>query len=133
VRPKRILLVEDDPWVRDACVDLLRSLGHTLIAVDDGALALQEIPRLRPDVILLDLIMPKAELDGIGLLSQLAAGPSSGIPVVIISALGEAAAQGLSPEVMAALPIAAILSKPLSIETLSQEIDRLEPPGSTQR
>jgi CheY-like chemotaxis protein len=97
--------------VRDACVDVLGSLGHTVVAVDDGAVALQEIPRQRPDVILLDLIMPSAELDGIGLLSRLAAEPSLDIPVVIISALGDAVAEGLSPEVMAALPIAAILTK----------------------
>ena len=74
MRPRYILLVEDDPWVRGACVELLSSLGHTVVAVDDGAVALQEIPRRRPDVILLDLIMPRAELDGIGLLSELAAG-----------------------------------------------------------
>jgi CheY-like chemotaxis protein len=66
--------------VRDACVDVLGSLGHTVVAVDDGAVALQEIPRRRPDVILLDLIMPSAELDGIGLLSRLAGEPSIDIP-----------------------------------------------------
>jgi CheY-like chemotaxis protein len=80
VRPRHILLVEDDRWVRDACVDVLGSLGHTVVAVDDGAVALQEIPRQRPDVILLDLIMPSAELDGIGLLSRLAGEPSIDIP-----------------------------------------------------
>jgi CheY-like chemotaxis protein len=81
---KRILLVEDDPDVRESCAELLRDLGHTVVAVDDGAVALSEIPRLRPDVILVDLIMPKAELDGVALLSRLAAGPR--IPVVILSA-----------------------------------------------
>src|SRR4029450_11645602 len=69
----RILLVEDDPYVRDACVQILED--HTVVAVDDGVLALEEIERRRPDVILLDLIMPRARLDGLALLSQLAARP----------------------------------------------------------
>jgi CheY-like chemotaxis protein len=119
---KRILLVEDDPDVRESCAELLRDLGHTVVAVDDGAVALSEIPRLHPDVILVDLIMPKAELDGVALLSQLAAGPR--IPVVILSALADGLSDELSPEVMAALPITAILTKPVSVDALTREIDR---------
>jgi CheY-like chemotaxis protein len=122
--PKRILLVEDDPDVRDACVELLKDQGHTVVAVDDGVAALEEIRRSPPDVILLDLIMPKAQLDGIALLSKLAAGPR--IPVVILSAFGDAVAQELSPKLAAALPIAAILKKPVSFEALAREIDRVD-------
>jgi len=119
---KRILLVEDDPDVREACAELLRDLGHTVVAVDDGALALIEMQRLLPDVILVDLIMPRAELDGVGLLSRLVAGPR--VPVVILSALSDGLVQGLSLEVMAALPITAILTKPVSLDALTREIDR---------
>jgi CheY-like chemotaxis protein len=72
VTAKRVLLVEDHAGVRDACAEGLESLGHTVVAVDDGAVALDGIARLRPDVILLDLIMPTAELDGP---SKLADGP----------------------------------------------------------
>ena len=119
---KRILLVEDDPDVRECCAGLLRDLGHTVVAVDDGAVALSEIPRLHPDVILLDLIMPKAELDGVELLSRLVAGPR--IPVVIVSAFADGLSNELSPEVKAALPITAFLTKPVSLDELTREIDR---------
>jgi CheY-like chemotaxis protein len=122
VSDKRILLVEDDPDVREPCAELLRDLGHTVVAVDDGAVALSEIPRLHPDVILLDLIMPRAELDGVALLSRLAEG--SRIPVVILSAFADALSDELSPEVKAALPITAILPKPVSLDALTREIDR---------
>ena len=118
---KRILLVEDDPNVREPWAELLRDLGHTVVAVDDGAVALSEIPRLHPDVILLDLIMPKAELDGVELLSRLVAGPR--IPVVILSAFADALSE-LSPEVKAALPITAFLTKPVSLDELTRAIDR---------
>jgi CheY-like chemotaxis protein len=119
---KRILLVEDDPNVREPWAELLRDLGHTVVAVDDGAVALSEIPRLHPDVILLDLIMPKAELDGVELLSRLVAGPR--IPVVILSAFADGLSDELSPEVKAALPITAFLTKPVSLDELTREIDR---------
>jgi CheY-like chemotaxis protein len=126
---KRILLVEDDPDVRESCAELLRDLGHTVVAVDDGAVALSEIARLLPDVILVDLIMPRAELDGVALLSRLVAGPR--VPVVILSALSDGLAQGLSPEVMATLPITAILTKPVSVDALTREIDRVPRQGSS--
>ena len=119
---KRILLVEDDPNVREPWAELLRDLGHTVVAVDDGAVALSEIPRLHPDVILLDLIMPKAELDGVELLSRLVAGPR--IPVVILSAFADTLSEELSPEVKAALLITAFLTKPVSLDELTREIDR---------
>jgi CheY-like chemotaxis protein len=125
---KRILLVEDDPDVRLSCAELLRDLGHTVVAVDDGAIALSEIPRLHPDVIVVDLVMPKAELDGVALLSRLAAGPR--IPVVILSGFADGLSDELSPEVKAALPITAILTKPVSLDALTREIDRVPRTGS---
>jgi CheY-like chemotaxis protein len=127
VKPKRILIVEDDPVVRGLCLEALAGQAHTVVAVEDGAVALAEIRRSPPDVILLDLIMPKARLDGIGLLSKLAAGPR--IPVIILSGLGDALVQGLSPELAAALPISGILNKPFSLEALAREIDRVDPHG----
>jgi CheY-like chemotaxis protein len=108
-------------------MEILGSQAHTVVAIDDGVVALEEIQRSPPDVILLDLIMPRARLDGIALLSKLAAGPR--IPVIILSAFGDALAQELSPELAAAIPIAAILNKPFSFEALAREIDRVDGHG----
>ena len=110
--------------MRGAWVDFLGAQGHTIVAVDDGALALAEIARLRPDLVLLDLIMPRAEVDGVALLSKLAAGLSS-IPIIILSGLGDAMAQVISPQVAAALRIMAILPKPVSLDAIEKEINRL--------
>jgi len=121
VTPKRILLVEDDPLFRSLCLEVF-SGAHTVVAVEDGVVALEEVRRSPPDVILLDLIMPRARLDGIALLSRLADGPR--IPIIILSALGDALVH-LSPELAAVLPISAILNKPFSMEALAREIDRV--------
>ena len=104
--PKRILVVEDDPSLRALYVEVLGSQTHVVVAVDDGAVALEEIQRRPPDVILLDLVMPRARLDGVALLSKLAAGPR--IPVIILSALGDVLSRELSSELTEALAITAM-------------------------
>jgi two-component system phosphate regulon response regulator OmpR len=124
----RILVVEDDPQVRELCVYILGALGYTVTAVDDGALALQEIDRAQPGLILLDLLMPRAQLDGLGLLSTLAATPSRTIPVIVMSALGDAMGDGVPREVREAFHIGAVLSKPVSLTTLAREVRRLISP-----
>ena len=122
--PKRILLVEDDALLRALCVEILGGQTHIVVAVDDGAVALEEIQQRPPDVILLDLVMPMARLDGIALLSKLSAGPR--IPIIILSGLGDVLVQELSSELTEALKITAILRKPFSFEDLTREIDRLD-------
>lgn len=125
--PKRILLVEDDPNLRDLCVEVLESQTRVVVAVDDGAAALEEIQQRPPDVILLDLVMPRARLDGVALLSKLCARPR--IPIIILSGLGDVLSRELSSELTEALAITAILGKPFSFEDLTREIDRLDSSG----
>ena len=126
---KRILIVEDDAHVRQACADVLTDLGHTTIAVADGTGALAEIARAAPDVILLDLLMPRAKVDGLDLLTLIARGPAAQAPVIIMSALGATLAQHMSNEIGEGLNIAAVLAKPVALDTLVQEVDRAERVG----
>lgn len=129
MREKRVLIVDDDANVRQACADILSDLGHTTIAVADGASALAEIARAAPDVILLDLLMPRAKVDGLDLLTLIASGPAAHTPVIILSALGATLARHMSNEVSSGLNIAAVLAKPVALETLVQEVDRAERVG----
>ena len=76
------------------------------------------------------LIMPKAELDGLGFLSQLAARPAADIPIIVISGLGEPLGEGISRQVSSLLRLAAVLPKPIPLDTLAQALDRLLGPGS---
>jgi CheY-like chemotaxis protein len=126
---KRILIIDDDAHVRQACVDILEDLGHTTIAVDDGASALTEIARATPDVILLDLLMPRAKVDGLDFLSLIARGPAAQTPVIILSALGATLARHMSNEISMGLNIAAVLAKPVALDTLIQEVARAERVG----
>lgn len=60
--PKTILVVEDEPALRDTLTYNLKKDGFTVEAVGDGRAALEAARRLRPDLIVLDLMLP--EIDG---------------------------------------------------------------------
>jgi CheY-like chemotaxis protein len=56
---RRILLVEDDRFLRRACEVSLRQRGYVVTTAVDGEEALRKVGAERPDLILLDLLMPK--------------------------------------------------------------------------
>ena len=76
MRQKRILVVDDDEDLRYLWAESLGNLGYEILTIDDGARALAALQDFQPDLVLLDLIMPRAELDGVGLLSRLSADPT---------------------------------------------------------
>jgi CheY-like chemotaxis protein len=84
----RILLVEDDKFFREFYAFKLKEKNIEVGQAGDGEEALQIIPQFKPDLILLDLIMPKK--DGFELLQDLKSDPAlSLIPVLVFSTLGQ--------------------------------------------
>lgn len=87
-REKRILLAEDDRFLRKAAQATLRQHGFTVLAASDGEEALRLARAEAPDLVLLDLIMPK--LQGFEVLRALKGDPSTSlIPVIVLSNLGQ--------------------------------------------
>src|SRR6266550_5360080 len=84
--PARILIVDDHPLTREALSSLLGAHGFEVIGcASDGAEAIQEVGRLQPDLVLLDLSMPG--LDGLAALPRLReAAPEC--EVVVLTASG---------------------------------------------
>ncbi|MCB9903754.1 MAG: response regulator transcription factor [Planctomycetes bacterium] len=82
----RILVVEDEEPLRMALCDALRAEGFDVLEAADGVAGRDAALREDPDLVLLDLMLPK--LDGFGVLSALRADRLSA-PVVILSARGE--------------------------------------------
>jgi two-component system OmpR family response regulator len=86
---RKILLAEDDRFMRKAADAALRHHGFTVITAGDGEEALRLARTEKPDLILLDLIMPK--LHGFAVMRALKQDSStSGIPIVVISNLEQA-------------------------------------------
>lgn len=87
----RTVLVVDDEWaVADVLEALLADEGFRVVTAGNGAQALQRVHEIRPDLMIVDFMMPV--LDGAGLLKALAETPATaGIPVILMSSLPEAA------------------------------------------
>ena len=85
---RRVLLAEDDRFLRKAAETALKRHGFAVVPAVDGDEALRLARAEPPDLVLLDLIMPK--MQGFEVLRALKADPSTApIPVVILSNLGQ--------------------------------------------
>jgi DNA-binding response OmpR family regulator len=85
---RRILLAEDDRFLRKAAAATLGRHGYEVLTASDGEEALAIARAQTPDLILLDLIMPK--LLGFEVLKHLKAEPATAaIPVIVLSNLGQ--------------------------------------------
>lgn len=85
---KTILLVEDEPLLANLLKQRLEKEGFTILLAKDGEEALKILKSSQPDLILLDIILPK--ISGFELMEALKDDPElSQAPIVIISNLGQ--------------------------------------------
>jgi DNA-binding response OmpR family regulator len=122
---ERILVVDDDVHVRKTIASILEGAGYTVETADDGAVALTAIRLSRPDLVLLDAVMPV--LDGFAVLRALRGSPDPP-PVVGITAISdhEAFARFLTSGAVA------YVCKPVAMRQLLQVV-RLAIEGARQR
>jgi two-component system, OmpR family, alkaline phosphatase synthesis response regulator PhoP len=84
----KVLLVEDDRFLRKAAEATLRKGGLTVLVAADGEEALNIVRADVPDLVLLDLIMPK--IQGFEVLRRLKDDPATRhVPVIVLSNLGQ--------------------------------------------
>ncbi len=81
---KRILFVEDNKYHRLMLEEFLHSEGHTVLSLANGEHLFSALESFKPDLIFLDLKLPK--IDGYQLLEQLQSSIWKSIPVIVISA-----------------------------------------------
>ena len=83
----RVLIVEDEEFLLRAVKDNLESEGYAVTTAADGEEAMERIRKERPDLILLDLLMPKR--DGFYVLEEVKKNPEwKLIPIIVLSNLG---------------------------------------------
>ncbi len=84
----KVLLVDDEDSLRKVMKELLERDGYVVAEARDGVQALDQIDRVGPDIIVLDLNLPG--LDGYGVLSHLRSRPATAaIPVIVLTAKGD--------------------------------------------
>jgi signal transduction histidine kinase len=111
---RRILLVEDDVDLCEALGEGLEEHGHTVVYATDGEVGLRRMREFRPDVVVLDLMMPK--VDGWQFRVAQRSDPAlAATPLVVISASNSPTALAVDADMY--------LRKPLGIETLLEAIE----------
>jgi two-component system chemotaxis response regulator CheY len=116
--PRRVLVVDDDEAIRDLLDDVLELEGYEARIAPDGEAALAAAADWTPDLIVLDLMMPK--MDGWQFREAQRGLPHlRDVPVLVVSASQRA------KDAYRELGAAAVVHKPFDLEELISTIDRL--------
>jgi len=124
-RRRRVLLMEDDPSVRDVLARLLRRAGFACIEAADGEVGLALAARRAPDIALVDMQMPG--LDGFAVIQEMRRRPGlAGVPAIMVAG---SVARGSRRAAAAGVELVA---KPIDGAALLQALERALGPSGTR-
>jgi two-component system chemotaxis response regulator CheY len=114
-----ILVVDDDPDLRVALVDVLEESGYRVLTAEHGLAALEVLKTETPNLILLDVMMPV--MNGLDFAAELKKNPEKAeIPIVIFSAHTD------HQQVADSLHVAGSLGKPVKVDDLLAAIEAIK-------
>lgn len=115
--PQTVLIVDDSDQVRTLLKRVLEDEGHYVVVASNGVEALSAISEMRPDLVLLDVMMPV--MDGLSTLRRLRSEPDTAeLPIIMVTALDTV------DQVVRGLELGAndYLTKPIQIEVLMARV-----------
>jgi DNA-binding response OmpR family regulator len=118
--PKKVLIVDDEPNIVLSVEFLMKREGYQVVTAADGQEALDIIADARPDLVILDVMMPRK--NGFEVCAELRADPQlAGMPILMLTAKGREAEmkKGLS------LGADAYITKPFSTHELVARVNEL--------
>jgi len=122
---KRVVCIEDEPEMIDLVRLILGRKGFNVIGANGGIEGLETVRRTRPDLVLLDLMMP--DMDGWEVYQQIKADPAlRDIPVVVVTAKAQ------SIDKVLGLHIAKVddyITKPFGPQELLESVEKILGPG----
>jgi CheY-like chemotaxis protein len=117
---KKVLIAEDDPFIRRVAEIALRRAGFEVSTVGDGVEALQMLEESLPDLVILDGMMPK--MDGLEACRRLKTNPrTANLPVIMLSARSQLTDEEAGRQAGAI----GYITKPFDAPTLGKEIERI--------
>jgi len=125
--PEKILVVDDDPDILDAVSMILESQGYQVVTARDGVEGLANLKAEVPDLMILDLLMPK--MDGFGVLRELQDprwAKYKDIPILVLTSVREEASRRrYELETGLELGVADYVEKPMPPDVLLERVERL--------
>ncbi len=124
---EKILVIDDDPDILDALTMILESKGYQIITARDGIEALAKLEAEKPDLMVLDLLMPK--MDGFAVCKELEDPRWSkykDIPILILTSVREEASRRrYELETGLELDVDDYVEKPISPDILLERVGKL--------
>jgi CheY-like chemotaxis protein len=119
--PKLVLVVDDDESVREMLEFIVKKEGFRVETAADGEEGVQKAEKLSPDLIVLDLMLPR--YGGFELLRQLQAGEQKGIPIVVVT--GRYTDRSTADLIRQESNVVEFLEKPVKPAVLGQALQRI--------
>ena len=120
-----ILIVDDDPDILEGILTILESQPYRLATARDGIKCMQMIAEEKPDLLLLDLLMPR--MDGWGVIRQMRSEPRyADIPILVLTTVIEdASRRRYELETGMAMDVQDYVQKPARPDDLIRRIEKL--------
>lgn len=124
-RQPYILITDDDPDILENLLTILGSQPYRLATARDGRQCLAKIKEERPDLLILDLLMPR--MDGWGVIRELRSDPQyADLPIMVLTTVIEdASRRRYELEVGMAMDVQDYVQKPAKPAELVQRVDEL--------
>ncbi len=119
-----IIVADDDPDIIEAISTVLESRPYNVATAHDGNQCLEMIRKRSPDLLLLDLLMPR--MDGFAVIRELQSDPATAkIPILVLTTVVEdASRRRYELETGRDMPVRAYLQKPIAPEPLLREVEK---------
>jgi len=123
----KILIVDDDPDIRGVVSTILEAHSYQIVTACDGEEGLSKLKDERPDLLILDLLMPK--MDGFGVLKELQdprLAKYRNIPILVLTSIKEdASRRRYELETGLQMDIDDYMEKPITPHILIQRVEKL--------
>lgn len=118
---RKILVVDDDPWIAKMLEFVATDAGHVAVVCKDGYDAIEKFAEVMPDLVLLDVVLPK--LDGLKVCEHIKKTPIGRLtPVLVFSGIYRDSTEALK------FGADAFLAKPFTPQQMGQQIRQMLPP-----
>src|SRR5438128_989181 len=118
--PRKILVVDDDPWIAKMLEFVASDAGHIAVVCKDGHDAVEKFAEVMPDLVLLDVVLPK--LDGLKVCEHIKKTPIGRLtPVLVFSGIYRDSTEALK------FGADAFVAKPFTPQQIGQQIKQMLP------